>query len=168
MLTTVLLILALLIAVVFIIAAFRPPGFRVTRSTPISAPPATVFSQVNDFHRWQAWSPWEKLDPALKRVYSGAPAGPGAVYAWEGNREVGAGCMTIMDSRPADLIRIKLEFLKPMAAVSTAEFTFKPEGGSTVVGWNMAGHSNYVCRVVGLFMKMDKMVGGQFEKASPT
>jgi hypothetical protein len=164
MLIKILIVLAVIVAVVLVIAAFKPPGFRVVRSAAMAAPPAAVFAQVNDFHRWLAWSPWEKMDPALKRTYDGAPAGVGAGYAWDGNRDVGNGRMTITESRPAELIRIKLEFYKPMAGVCAGEFTFKPEGGRTVVTWSMAGTSNYLSRIVCLFMSMDKMVGGQFEK----
>jgi hypothetical protein len=119
---------------------------------------------VNDFHKWEAWNPWARLDPAMKHAYAGAPAGTGAVYTWAGNREVGAGRMTMTESRPSDLIRIKLEFLTPFAATSTAEFTFKPEGDRTVVTWSMVGRNNFVAKAIHLVMDMDKMVGGNFEK----
>lgn len=164
MLKKILLILVALVAIVLVIAAFQPSEFRVTRSAIIAAPAATVFAEVNDFHRWQGWSPWEKLDPAMKRTFDGAAAGLGAGYAWEGNSEVGSGRMTITESRPAERILIKLEFLKPMPGICPTEFTFRPEGGATKVTWTMSGTNNYLGKIFCLFMNMDKMVGGQFEQ----
>jgi uncharacterized protein YndB with AHSA1/START domain len=119
---------------------------------------------VNDFHKWEAWNPWGKLDPAMKESYEGAPAGVGAVYTWTGNSQVGEGRMTITESRPNELIRIKMEFLKPFAATSTAEFTFRPEGNRTTVTWTMEGTNNFMAKAVHLVMNMDRMIGGQFEK----
>jgi len=159
------LIALVLIAVIFaIVVAMQPAEFRITRSASIPASPAAVFAQVNDLHLWTAWSPWEKMDPALKRTYEGAAAGTGASYGWSGNNQVGEGRMTITESRPNDLIRMKLEFLKPFKATNTTEFTFKPEGNQTVVTWSMSGRNNFMCKAVGLFMNCDKMVGGQFEQ----
>ena len=146
------------------VVAIQPAEFRVVRSATISAPPAAVFAQVNDFHQWEAWSPWEKVDPQMKRTYEGAPSGTGTVYAWAGNKDVGEGRMTITESRPAELVRIQLDFLKPFPATHAAEFTFKPEGGQTVVHWSMEGKKNFVSKAVCMFMNMDKMLGGQFEK----
>jgi hypothetical protein len=134
------------------------------RSINISAPPATVFAQVNDFHNWEAWSPWAKLDPAAKATFEGPSAGEAAIFRWVGNEEVGEGSMMITESRPSDLVRIKLEFLKPFAAINTAEFTFKPEGNRTVVTWSMFGTNNFIAKAFCLFINMDEMVGGQFEK----
>jgi len=164
MLLTILLILAAVLAALLLVAALRPPEFRVVRGTVITAAPAVIFAQVNDFRLWQGWSPWETIDPALKRTYTGAPAGRGATYDWEGNRNVGSGRMTIMDHRAAEYIGIKLEFLKPMAGLCRAEFQFEPRGDTTAVTWSMAGTSNYICRVFSLFMSPDKMIGSQFEK----
>lgn len=164
MLATVLLVVAAVIAALLLAAALRTPEFRVARSTTISAAPSVIFDQVNDFRRWQGWSPWEQIDPALKRTYAGAVAGPGATYNWEGNRDVGTGRMTIVDHRVAEHIGIKLEFLKPMPGVCRAEFHFEPRGDTTTVTWSMAGTSNFVCRVFSLFMSPDKMIGSQFEK----
>lgn len=164
MLKKILLILAAIVALILVVAAFQPDEFRVTRSAIIAAPPAAVFAQVNDFHRWQAWSPWEKLDPAMKRTFEGPVAGIGAIYGWEGNNEVGAGRMTLTDSRPGGFIRVKLQFLKPMEAESTAEFTFRPEGNGTAVTWTMFGKNHYLAKVMCLFMNMDKMLGAQFEQ----
>jgi hypothetical protein len=160
----------ILIAVAGVVGAFgvlvarRPSEFRVSRSTTIAAPASSVFAQVNDFHHWEAWSPWAKLDPTMKQTYEGAPAGTGAIYAWSGNKNVGEGRMTLTESRPNELIRIHLEFFKPFRAVNTTEFSFMPEGDQTVVTWSMAGKNNFMAKAVHLFMNMDKMVGGQFEK----
>jgi hypothetical protein len=157
-------IVVVIIIVLVVIVALQPADFRVARSTLVSAPPAAVFAQVNDFHKWNAWNPWGKVDPAMKQNYEGAPAGPGAVYTWTGNKEVGEGRMTITDSRPTDLVQMKLEFYKPFAATNTAEFTFVPEGNQTRVTWSMFGEKNFMAKAVHLFMNMDKMIGGQFEK----
>lgn len=146
------------------IVALQPSDFRVTRSATIAAPPEAVFSQVNDLHRWEAWSPWAKLDPAAKSTYEGPAAGVGAAFSWAGNRQVGEGRMTITESRPNDLIRMNLEFMKPFKATNITEFTFKPEGNRTVVAWTMSGKNNFLSKAIGLFMDCDKMVGGQFEK----
>ena len=157
-------IVVVIIIVLVVIVALQPADFRVARSTLMSAPPPAVFAQVNDFHKWNAWNPWGKIDPAMKQNYEGAPAGPGAVYTWTGNKEVGEGRMTITDTRPSDLIRVKLEFFKPFAATNTAEFTFVPEGNQTRVTWSMFGEKNFMAKAIHLFMNMDKMIGGQFEK----
>ncbi|TMA11498.1 MAG: polyketide cyclase [Deltaproteobacteria bacterium] len=156
--------LVVIVVVFVVIVALQPSEFRVARTATISAPPPAVFAQVNDFHKWAAWNPWGKIDPAMKQAYDGAPAGTGAIYTWTGNNEVGEGRMTITESRPSDLIRIKLEFFKPFAATNTAEFTFKPEGNQTAVTWSMTGQNNFMAKAVHLFMNMDKMVGGQFEQ----
>jgi hypothetical protein len=160
----VLLALAALVVVLVAIVAMQPAEFRIERKATMSAPPADVFAQVNDFHKWVGWSPWEKIDPALTRAYEGAPEGTGAIYSWAGNNKVGEGRMTVTDSRPIEQIRINLEFLKPFKATNTAEFTFKPEGPGTVVTWSMSGRRNFMLKAFSLFMDMDKMVGGDFEK----
>jgi uncharacterized protein YndB with AHSA1/START domain len=146
------------------VVATRPSQFRITRTATIAAPARAVFAQVNDFRNWEVWNPWGKLDPAMKQTYEGAPAGTGAIYTWAGNSQVGSGRMTLTESRPSDLIKINMEFLKPFAATSTAEFTFRPEGDRTVVTWTMAGSNNFVAKALHLFMNMDKMIGGQFDK----
>lgn len=159
-----------LIGLVVIIAAFaayvaiQPSDFRITRSAVIAAPPAAVFEQVNDFHKWEAWSPWAKLDPNAKAEFEGPAAGKGATFKWSGNSEVGEGTMTVTESRPAELVRINLEFVKPMPGTSTAEFTFKPQGDQTAVTWSMFGQNNFITRAICLVMNQDKMVGGYFEK----
>jgi hypothetical protein len=158
------------IALVIIVAAFvivvtmQPAEFRVTRGTTMSASAPAAYALVNDLHNWEKWNPWQKVDPAMKLSFSGPPAGPGAAYAWVGNKDVGEGRLSIIESRPSELVKIKLEFLKPFAATNTAEFTFKPEGGQTAVTWSMAGEKNFIAKAVGLFMNMDRMVGDQFEK----
>ena len=164
MLKKILLALALLGAVFLVVVALQPANFRVTRSATMAAPAAAVFAQVNDLHQWDAWSPWAKLDPAMKQTHEGAPAGPGAIYSWAGNKEVGEGRMTITESRPDELVRLRLEFLKPFAAVNTTEFNFKPEGKQTAVTWSMSGTNNFMAKAFCLFMNMDKMVGGDFAK----
>lgn len=164
MLVKILIALAVIVVVLIVIVALQPSDFRVTRSATMSAPAPAVFAQVNDFHKWEAWNPWGKIDPAMKQTYEGAPAGTGAIYSWIGNNEVGEGRMTIIESHPSDLIRIKLEFFKPFAANNTAEFTFKPEGNQTVVTWSMSGDKNFMAKAIHLFMNMDKMIGRQFDK----
>jgi hypothetical protein len=164
MIKKILIVIAVIIVVFVIIVALQPAQFRIARSASISAPPPAVFEQVNDFHKWEAWNPWGKIDPAMKQTYAGARAGNGAIYTWAGNNEVGEGRMTITESRPSELVRVKLEFFKPFAATNTAEFTFKPEGNQTMVTWAMFGDKNFMAKAVHLFMNMDKMIGGQFEK----
>jgi hypothetical protein len=154
----------IVIGLVFaVIVANQPSGFRVTRSMAMSAPASVVFAQVNDLHKWKAWSPWAKLDPNATETHEGPASGPGSTMRWAGNMKVGEGSMTIVESHPHDLIRFKLEFLKPMAATNTAEFTFTPQGKQTLVTWSMSGHNNFVGKAMGLVMNCDKMIGGQFE-----
>ena len=164
MLKKILIAIAVIIVVFLIIVALQPADFRVTRSANVSAPQVAVFDQVNDLHKWEAWNPWGKIDPAMKESYEGAPAGTGAVYKWAGNNQVGEGKMTITESRPNDLVRIKLEFLKPFASTADTEFTFKPQGNQTGVTWSMSGKNSFIAKAMCLFMSMDKMVGGQFER----
>ena len=156
--------LAVVVAGLAVVVALQPSDFRVSRTATIAAPAPVVFAQVNDFHNWTAWSPWAKLDPAMKQTYEGAPAGTGAIYTWVGNREVGEGRMTIVESRPSDLIRVKLDFVKPLAGTSVAEFTFRPEGDRTAVTWTMTGEKNFVAKAIHLVLSMDRMIGDQFEK----
>ena len=146
------------------VIAMQPSEFRVVRTATMRAPVSAVFAQINDFHHWQAWSPWARRDPAMKQTYDGAAAGEGAIYSWAGNREVGTGRMTLVESRPDERIRINLEFFEPFAATNTAEFTFKPEGNGTTVTWSMTGRNNFVGKAIGLVMNMDTMIGGDFEK----
>jgi uncharacterized protein YndB with AHSA1/START domain len=153
---------ALLVLVVVI--ATRPSTFRIERSTKIAASPDAIFALINDFRAWQGWSPWEKLDPAMKKTHSGAPSGTGAVYSWAGNDEVGEGRMTITNSSPPKRVEIKLEFLKPWEATNTTLFTVEPGEGGSNVTWAMEGKNNFASKAFGLFMDMDAMVGKDFEK----
>ena len=164
MLKKILIALAAIVVVFVVVVAMQPSEFRIARTATISARAPAVFAQVNDFHSWEEWSPWAKLDPAAKTTFEGPSAGAGAIFRWAGNKEVGEGSMTITESRPSDLIRIKLEFLKPFAATNSADFTFKPDGDQTAVTWSMAGRNNFISKAFCLFMNMDKMVGGKFEE----
>ena len=164
MLTKVLLALGVLVVVLVIVVATRPAEFHVVRTAVIDAPAPAVFAQVNDFHKWEAWNPWAKLDPGMKQAYEGAPAGTGAIYTWAGNHEVGEGRMILTESRPNDLIRVRLEFVRPFRATNVAEFTFTPQGNQTAVTWSMTGRNNFMAKALHLVMNMDAMVGGQFEK----
>ncbi len=164
MLKKIVLILAALVAVFFIIAALQPSDFRVSRSATIAAPASAVFDQINNFQKWNAWSPWAKLDPNAKNTFEGPPAGVGATFAWAGNAEVGEGKMTITESQPNERVVMRLEFTKPFAATNTTEFTFRPEGNQTTVNWTMLGKNNFMGKCMSLIMNLDKMVGGQFEQ----
>jgi uncharacterized protein YndB with AHSA1/START domain len=164
MIKIILAVLAVLVVGFLVVVSLRPSEFRVSRSTTVAAPPEAVFAQVNDFHKWASWNPWGKIDPAMKQTYEGAAAGTGAAYTWIGNNQVGEGRMTIIESRPGELIRIRMDFLKPFKATNTAEFTFKPQGDQTFVTWSMYGKNNFIAKAIGLFMDCDKMIGDQFEK----
>lgn len=146
------------------VVAFQPEDFRITRTATINAPSERVFEQVNDLHKWESWSPWAKIDPAMKTTYSGPPNGAGSSYSWIGNDQVGEGKMTITNSHPNDHIAIDLEFIKPFAAKNLTEFTFKPEGDKTAVTWTMSGKNNFFAKAFDLVMNMDKIVGSDFEK----
>jgi uncharacterized protein YndB with AHSA1/START domain len=161
-------IIALLVAAVLIYAATRPDAFRIERTISIKAPPEKIFSLINSFHQWEAWSPWEKIDPALTRSYSGADAGKGAVYAWQGNKDVGQGRMEIIDSTPSSKVVIKIDFLQPFEAHNTIEFTIGPSGDTTKVTHAMYGPSPFVSKLMGLFFNMEKMVGPKFEEGLAT
>jgi hypothetical protein len=160
----ILIAVAAIVALFILIVATRPSDFRYTRAARIAAPVEVVFANVNDFHKWEAWSPWAKLDPNAKNAFSGPESGPGASMTWSGNKKVGEGRMTITDIRPGEVIHIKLEFLRPFEATHTAEFTFKPEGGQTQVTWSMFGKNNFMGKAFGLVMNCDKMLGRDFEK----
>ena len=162
MLKKIALALGSIVILILGVAAMQPDTFSVTRGAIIAAPPADVFAHVNDFHKWAAWSPWEKKDLAMKKTFSGAPEGTGAIYDWTGNNDVGEGRMTLAASQPTDRIEIKMEFKKPFEDTSKVEFLFKPEGAGTNVVWNMAGKYNFFTKVICLFVSMDKMVGNDF------
>ena len=160
----ILLLLVAAVAVFAVVASMQPAEFRISRSTKITAPPEAVFAQVNDLHKWEAWSPWAKMDPNAKMTFEGPAAGKGAGYTWAGNSKVGEGKMTITDSKPSELVVFQLDFLKPMQGTNAAEFTFKPEGNQTLVTWTMTGTNGFVGKAFGLIVNCDKMVGGEFEK----
>jgi uncharacterized protein YndB with AHSA1/START domain len=161
-------LLAVAVIVVLGIAATKPATFRVERTATIAAPPSAVFANLEDFHRWSTWSPWEKLDPQLNRSYSGAPHGKGAVYAWQGNKQVGRGRMTISDARDNELVQIRLEFLEPFPADNRTTFTLRPVASGTEVHWIMAGPNSFVGKVMSVFADMDEFVGGDFERGLET
>ena len=164
MLDIILILIAGAVIIFLIFAAMQPSDFRVTRTGTISAPASAVFAQVNDLQKWDAWSPWAKLDPEARNSFEGPASGTGAIMRWSGNNKVGQGSMTIIESRPDEFIRFKLEFLKPFAATNTAEFTFNSENDQTTVTWSMYGKNNFMSKAIGLIMSCDKMVGGQFEQ----
>lgn len=157
-------VLAVIVVVFAGVVAMQPADFRVTRSTMIVAPPEAVFGHVNDLHKWEAWSPWAKLDPQAAMSYEGPVSGPGAICRWDGNNEVGAGSMTIQESSPHQRIQIGLAFLRPFESTAEAEFAFEPENEQTVVSWSMSGKNNFIGKAISLFMDCDAMIGGEFEK----
>ena len=147
-----------------VVVAMQPAEFGVSRSATMKAPRSEVFAQINDLRRWEAWSPWAKLDPNAEVFYEGPSAGTGAVFGWSGNDEIGAGKMTITESKPDELIRMRLEFTRPMEDSADTEFTFAAEGDGSVVTWTMSGENNFVAKAICMFMDMDAMVGAQFEE----
>lgn len=164
MLKKILIGLAIVIVVFLIVVAMQPASYSVTRSLTMNAAPDVIFPHVNNLKQWAAWNPWEKLDPNMKLTYEGPEAGVGASYSWAGNSNVGEGRMTITGSKTNESIQLKLEFFKPMAGVSDTEVTFKPQGNQTEVTWSMSGKNNFIAKAMCLFMDMDKMIGGEFEK----
>lgn len=156
-------VVIVLLAALLVFASTKPDTFRVERSISIKAPPDKIFALINDLHNWGAWSPWEKMDPVMKRTYSGASNGKGAAYEWEGNSKVGIGRMEITDSSPPSKILIKLDFLKPFEAHNTAEYTLQAQGDTTQVTWAMYGPNLYLAKVMQVFVSMDSMVGKDFE-----
>jgi len=155
---------AVLIVLFILFVASRPSAFTITRTQLMDAPPGAPFEQVNDFHNWDGWSPWAKMDPTMKKTFDGSPAGVGAIYTWEGDNKVGSGKMNITESQPGQRVVINLEFLKPFKANNVANFTFEPRDGQTNVTWSMSGKKNFMFKMVGLFMNMDDMVGKDFAK----
>jgi uncharacterized protein YndB with AHSA1/START domain len=164
MIKIVLIALSVLIAAVLGLALTKPDTFRVVRSATIKAPPEKVFAVINDFHNWTSWSPWEKLDPAMKRTHSGAASGKGAIYEWEGNSKVGAGRMEILDTTAPSKIAIKLDFIKPFEGHNTAEYTLVPQGEMTNVTWAMYGPTPFISKLMQVFISFDKMIGKDFEE----
>jgi uncharacterized protein YndB with AHSA1/START domain len=163
MFKTIAIAVIVLIAAVLIFAATKPDTFRVQRAASIKAPPEKIFALINDFHRWDAWSPWEKKDPAMKRTFGAATSGKGAVYAWEGNKDVGQGSMEIAESVSPSKITLKLDFVKPFETHNMVEFTLEPKGDTTNVTWAMQGNTPYFGKILHVFINMDGMVGKDFE-----
>jgi hypothetical protein len=156
-------VLAVAIAIVLILAATKPARFSVQRATTVKAPPDAIFPLINDFHRWGTWSPYENKDPAMKRSYSGAESGKGAVYAWDGNKNVGSGRMEILDTSAPTKIVIKLDFFTPFEGHNTAEFTMLPQGDATNLTWLMHGPAPFMSKLMQVFMNIDNMIGKDFE-----
>jgi uncharacterized protein YndB with AHSA1/START domain len=150
------------VAAILLYAATRPDSFRVERSAAMNAPPEKIFPYIDGLKRWTEWSPYEGRDPSMKRAYSGAESGKGAVYEWDGNDQVGKGRMEIVDSKPPNKVVIKLDFLKPFEGHNTAELTVEPKGGQTIVTWAMYGPSTFMTKLIGTFMDMDDMIGRDF------
>ncbi len=164
MIIKILLGIAAAITALLIVVALRPGDFRVERSATIAATPAALFEQVNDHHKFAVWNPFMKLDPNVKNTYSGPNSGFGAVCSWEGNSKIGAGSATIIECKPGELVRQRMDWKRPMEGTSTVEFTFKPAGDKTVVTWAMYGKNGFMGKLFSLFMNCDKMVGPQFEQ----
>lgn len=153
-----------ILAVIAGLAAMQPDSFTVTRSITIKAPPEKIIPLVNDFRNWQSWSPWEHLDPNMQRTFSGAASGTGAVYAWQGNSDVGKGRMEITGQELPFKVTVKLEFIEPIASTNITDFTLVPKGELTTVNWTMNGPMMYLTKIMSVFTSMDKMIGKDFEK----
>ena len=151
------------IAGVLVFAWTKPDTFRVERSLAVKAPAGAIYPQVADFHRWTGWSPYENRDPAMKRSFGGPEEGKGATYAWDGNNNVGAGRMEILEANGPSKLRIKLDFERPFEGHNTAEFTFMPQGDATLVTWAMHGPAPFMSKVMQVFINMDSMIGKDFE-----
>jgi Polyketide cyclase / dehydrase and lipid transport len=156
-------VLAIAIAAILILAASKPNTFSVERAISVKAPPEKIFPLINDFHQWVSWSPYENKDPAMKRSYSGAESGKGAVYGWEGNSNVGSGRMEILETSAPSKILIKLDFFKPFEGHNTAEFTMLPQGDATNLNWVMRGPAPFISKLMQVFMNLDHMIGKDFE-----
>jgi hypothetical protein len=160
----------ILLAILVLLLAFagyvatRPGTFRISRAILVPAAPAEVFPRLSDFRRWEAWSPWAKLDPAMAVDYGGPPLGVGATYHWKGNDKVGEGRMTVVDARPGELVAIQLDFIKPWESRTRTEFRLGPEAGGTRVSWAMSGENDFVGKAFATFVSMDKAIGPDFEK----
>lgn len=164
MLKRILFTLLALIAIFLAFAAMQPDDFKISRSAKIAAPPEKIFVEVNNQRNWQKWSPWAKLDPNAVMTYEGPEAGVGAIAEWNGNSEMGEGHSVIMESKPNEFIKFKLDFVRPMQATDFSEFKFSPEGNETLVVWNMYGKKSFINKVLCLMMDCDKMIGKDFEE----
>ena len=155
-------VISVVVIVVLALALGQPDEFKVERQIAIAAPPTAIYANLDDFHRWAAWSPWEKIEPSMKKTYSGPASGTGAKYAWEG-KQVGSGNMAVTESKPNEHIQIRLEFTKPFAAVNTTVFQLEPRAADTKVSWVMTGQNNFVSKIMCVFASMDSMIGKDFE-----
>ena len=164
MIIKILVILIAVIGVFLLFVASRPGNFRMERSLPIGAPALALFDQVNNHHKFTQWNPFLKADPNVKQIYSGPDAGVGAVFNWDGNKNVGAGSATIVESKPGELVRVRMDFKRPFVGTSTVDFTFKPAGDQTVMTWAMYGQNGFMGKLASLFMDCDKLCGTQFEQ----
>jgi uncharacterized protein YndB with AHSA1/START domain len=164
MLKKILIALAALVLIFIVIVALQPSEFQLERTTTIKAPQADVFAQVNDFKKWDAWSPWKDLDPNAKMTFEGPPEGKGAIMAWSGNSNVGEGKATLVESRPNEFIKTEVQIIEPMEGSSVSAFTFKPEGDQTAVTWRMEAHHNFVQKALCLVMNGTKMMTGMMDK----
>ena len=164
MIIKILITLALLVVVIAIVAAFQSSTYRVVRTTTVAASPAKVFAHTNDLHSYQTWNPFGKSDTAAKYVYEGPATGVGSVLKWSSTGQTGEGTMTNLESRPNEMVRYRLVFLKPMAGMGDMTFTMQPHGNQTLVTWTMEGDKVYLAKLMGLFMSMDKMIGSAFER----
>lgn len=159
-----LLVVVIIAAVMTGLALTQPATFRVERSALVEAPPEKVFGYLNDFHQWPAWSPWERLDPAMERGFSGAARGRGAIYTWRGNDDVGQGRMEIVDSMPPRAVAIRLDFVKPFESHNDVRFVLTPRPEGTMVTWTMSGDSPFIMKLLGVFSSVDAMAGPDFEQ----
>jgi hypothetical protein len=157
-------VVLVVLAVLAVVIARQPSEVQISRSLAMAAPPDKVFEQVNNLHKSPDWSPFIKLDPNIKSSYEGPESGEGAVYKWSGNDEVGEGSMTIIESKPNELVRMKLAFVRPMEDNAEALFTFKPEGEKTNVTWSMTGTNSFIEKAFCMFVDLDKMIGDKFEE----
>jgi hypothetical protein len=160
----IILALVAIVGVLCVVIATRPEDFKVARSATLNASPAAVFEQVNDLHKWDAWSPWAKLDPNAKSTFEGPTSGKDAKMSWDGNSDVGAGSMTIVESKPNELVRIKLDFVRPFEGTSDVEMKVEPVGDQTKLTWSMASKNNFIAKAIGLVIDCEKMCGDQFEQ----
>jgi uncharacterized protein YndB with AHSA1/START domain len=156
-------LLALAIAAILLLAAAKPDTFSVRRSATMNASAEKIFALISDFRQWGRWSPWETRDPGMKRSYDGAERGKGAVYAWDGNKNVGAGRMEILEAATPSKVLIKLDFIKPFEGHNTAEFTMLPQGSGTTVTWVMQGPAPFMAKLMHVFVNVDRMIGKDFE-----
>jgi hypothetical protein len=164
MLKMILIVLIAIVAIILIIAALKPNRFHIARSISIKVPPEKIFAHIENFHAWEAWSPWEKIDPACQRSYSGKESGVGAIYGWSGNKDIGEGRMEIIESTPYSKVLLKLDFIKPFEGHNMVEFTLQTHGDVTTVTQAMSGESMFIHKLMGLCFNMDKMIGTKYEE----